>query len=216
MSHAIRITAAVLSALFLAAPAAHAGDSPADIKLRIGKGDPVVGKDKSAMCQGCHGADGNSAAPNFPKLSGQFADYLRKQVMDFQSGARVDPTMTGMAAAVTDPQDLLDISAYFASQKQMKGEGSKSEAGRKLYMEGDAARGIYGCVNCHGENGKGKAPDNALFPVIGGQHKAYLVKQLNDLKNVERKNDPASMMAAIAKLMNKDDIEAVTDYLSGL
>lgn len=216
MSHASKISALVFSLLLVAAPAIHAGDSPADIKLRLGGGDPAAGKDKSAMCQGCHGADGNSAAPNFPKLSGQFADYLRKQVLDFQSGSRVDPTMTGMAAAVTDSKDLLDISAYFASQKQMKGAGGKNDAGRKLYVEGDAARGIYGCINCHGENGKGKSPENALFPVIGGQHKDYLVKQINDLKAGQRKNDPAGMMAAIAKAMAPGDIEAVADYLSGL
>lgn len=216
MSYATKISAAILSALLLSAPAAYAGDSPADIKMRIGKGNPAAGKDKSAMCQGCHGADGNSAAPNFPKLAGQYGDYLRKQVIDFQTGARVDPTMTGMAATVTDKQDLADIAAYFASQKQMKGTGGTNEAGRKMYLEGDSARGIYGCVNCHGENGRGKAPDDAFFPVIGGQHKDYLVKQITDLKNGARKNDPAGMMANVAKAMTDSDIQAVAEYLSGL
>jgi len=216
VAHIAKIVAVVLSATMLAVPAAKAGDSPEDIKLRIGAGDPVAGKEKSSMCQGCHGADGNSAAPNFPKLAGQYADYIRKQVLDYQNGVRVDPTMSGMAAAVTSGQDLMDIAAYFASQKQMKGDGASNEAGKKMYMEGDAAKGIYGCVNCHGENGKGKAPDNPLFPVIGGQHKEYLVKQLNDLKGRSRTNDPAGMMAAIAKAMTDEDIQASAEYLSGL
>ena len=216
MSHAKKSTAVVLSVLLFATTAAYAGDSPEDIKQRIGKGDPVAGKDKSALCQGCHGEDGNSAAPNFPKLAGQFANYLQKQVRDFQSEARVDPTMSGMAATVTERQDLLDITAYFASQKQMKGSDGNSAAGKKLFLEGNTTSGVYGCVNCHGENGKGKSPNNALFPVIGGQHKDYLVKQLTDFNKGDRKNDPSGMMSDIAKLMTDAEIEAVSDYLSGL
>lgn len=216
MSNTMRFTAAVLSLLFFTVNAAFAGDSPEDIKLRIGKGDPGAGKDKSALCQGCHGEKGISDAPTFPKLAGQFANYLQKQVHDFQTEARVDPTMSGMAATVTEHQDLLDITAYFASQKQMKGSGGLSEAGKQLFLEGNATTGVYGCVNCHGENGKGKSPNNALFPVIGGQHKDYLVKQLTDFNKGDRKNDPAGMMGNIAKAMTSAEIEAVADYLSGL
>ena len=209
------IFAAALAATLFAIPAAQAGDSPEEIKKRIGSGDPAAGKVKSAMCHGCHGADGNSPAPSFPKLAGQYADYITKQVFDYQNGVRVDQTMTGMAAAVTSEQDLRDISAYYASQKQMKGNGATNEAGKKFYVEGDAARGIYGCINCHGENGKGLSADNALFPVIGGQHKDYLVKQLTELKSRARSNDPAGMMADIAKAMSKEEIEAVSEYLAG-
>lgn len=216
MSFARKKLAVALSMLLSAALNVHAGDSPADIKARLGGGDPAAGKVKSAMCQGCHGEDGNSPAPNFPKLSGQFADYIGKQVLDFQAATRADPVMTGMAAAVTDKKDLADISAYFASHKQMKGAGGQNEAGKKLYLEGDAARGIYGCVNCHGASGKGMSPDNAFFPVIGGQHKDYLAKQLADLKSGARKNDPGGMMAAIAKQMSDADIAAVAEYVSGL
>ena len=215
MLHIKKGSAALLS-IFLFSASAYAGDSAEDIQQRIGKGDPAAGKDKSAMCQGCHGEDGNSAAPNFPKLAGQFANYLQKQIRDFQSEARVDPTMSSMAATVTERQDLLDITAYFASQKQMKGSGGSSEAGMKLYIEGNAATGVYGCINCHGENGKGKSPNNAVFPLIGGQHKDYLVKQLTDFKKGDRKNDPSGMMADIAKLMTNAEIEAVSEYLSGL
>jgi len=216
MSYTMKITAAVLSISLFTVTAAFAGDSPEDIQQRIGKGDPVAGKDKSALCQGCHGEKGISDAPSFPKLAGQFANYLQKQVHDFQTEARVDPTMSGMAATVTEHQDLLDITAYFASQKQMKGSGGNNEAGKQVFLEGNATSGVYGCVNCHGENGKGKSPNNALFPVIGGQHKDYLVKQLTDFKNGDRKNDPAGMMGNIAKAMTAPEIEAVSDYLSGL
>ena len=188
---------------------AFAGDSPDDIKQRIGTGDPAAGKVKSAMCQGCHGEDGNSAAPNFPKLAGQHAAYIQKQIHDFQRGtSRSDPIMSGMAATVTDKQDLLDISAYFASQKQMKGENPVvNETGRIRFLDDN------GCVNCHGENGKGNAPNT---PVIGGQHKDYLIKQLNDFKSGARNNENSGMMTMIAGFMDDADIEAVADYLSGL
>jgi cytochrome c553 len=216
MTHPQKIIVAVLSLFLFSSTIVHADDDPKDIQQRIGKGDPAAGKDKSAMCQGCHGEDGNSEAPNFPKLAGQYANYLQKQIRDFQSEVRVDPTMSSMAATVTEHQDLLDITAYFASQKQMKGSGGNSEAGKKLFLEGNVVSGVYGCVNCHGENGKGKSSWNALFPIVGGQHKDYLVKQLTDFKKGDRKNDPAGMMHDIADKLTNKEIEAVADYLSGL
>lgn len=216
MSHTKRGFAAALVAMLLVANAGFAGDSPDDIKQRIGTGDPVAGKEKSAVCQGCHGEDGNSAAPNFPKLAGQYAGYISRQTRDFQNTLRNDPMMSSMAAAITERQDLFDIAAYFASQKQMKGTGAKNEAGKKLYIEGNISSLIYGCINCHGKEGKGMSPGNSIFPVIGGQHKDYLVKQMIDFKKGERKNDPSGMMANIAKGLTDAEIEAVSDYLSGL
>lgn len=208
------IAAALFAALFVASTA-YAGDSPEDIKQRIGKGDPAAGKEKSAVCQGCHGEDGNSASGTFPRLAGQFANYLQKQIRDFQNELRNDPTMSAMAATVTEKQDLLDITAYFSSQKQMKGSGKGNEKGKEIYLEGTVS-GAYGCVNCHGENGKGKSPNNPMFPVIGGQHKDYLVKQLTDFNKEDRKNDPSGMMGDIAKKLTPAEIEEVADYLSTL
>lgn len=216
MLHTKRNFVAALTAILFVATAAFAGDSPDDIKQRIGTGDPVAGKEKSVVCQGCHGEDGNSAAPNFPKLAGQYAGYISRQTRDFQNTLRNDPMMSSMAAAITERQDLFDIAAYFASQKQMKGTGAKNEAGKKLYIEGNISNLIYGCINCHGKEGKGMSPGNSIFPVIGGQHKDYLVKQMVDFKKGERKNDPSGMMANIAKGLTDAEIEAVSDYLSGL
>ena len=180
-------------------------------------GDPVAGKDKSALCQGCHGEDGMSAAPSFPRLAGQYAGYIKKQITDFQARARKDDTMEGMADTVTEKQDLEDIAAYFASQKTMRGDTATSSfPGKYLYMNGNPATNLYGCINCHGENGKGKSPNNAVFPVIGGQHKDYLVKQLNEFRNGKRNNDPAGMMGDIAEKMTDVEIDAVSEYLAGL
>ena len=158
-----------------------------------------------------------SAASSFPRLAGQYAGYIRKQVIDYQARTRKDDTMEGMADTVTEKQDLEDIAAYFASQKPMRGDTSTSSfPGKYLYINGNAATNLYGCINCHGENGKGKSPNNSVFPVIGGQHKDYLVKQMNDFRSGSRSNDPAGMMGDIAEKMTDVEIEAVSEYLAGL
>ena len=180
-------------------------------------GDAAAGKEKSAMCQGCHGEDGMSAATSFPRLAGQYAGYIKKQIVDYQKELRKDDTMSGMAATVTEKQDLEDIAAYFASQKVMQGEKTgEANLGKNIYLNGNSVTGLYGCVHCHGEDGKGKSPNNSVFPVVGGQHKDYLVKQLNDFRSGTRSNDPAGMMGDIAKIMTNEEIDAVAEYLSGI
>lgn len=189
--------------------------------MQSGEGDPKAGKTKSELCQGCHGAEGISVDPTtFPNLAGQFAGYIFKQVQDFQLGNRQNDTMSAMAATVTSRQDIKDIAAYFASRKQMKGKPSGSRAaklGSKIYHNGNKKLGTYGaCIRCHGKNGKGKSKTISLFPVIGGQQKAYVIKQLKDLRAGTRHNDPAGMMGMVAKGLSDKEIEAVADYVSGL
>jgi len=197
------------------------GDSPAEINQRIGTGDPEVGKDLSAMCQGCHGEDGNSVVPTFPKLSGQWADYIQKQFREFQNGARTDPTMSDMALSVGEFPELFDIAAYFASQKLMEGPVTEDPSvlapyrrGEKLFIEGNADSGAFRCIKCHGEHGMGTPLNNPLFPIIGGQHKDYLVKQLTDFKRSDRDNDRSGMMMLIAGRLSDSEIEDLAIYLA--
>jgi cytochrome c553 len=221
MLHCNNYITAALAVVLLAATAAYAGDSPSEINQRIGSGDPVAGKDKSALCQGCHGEDGNSASPIFPKLAGQWSDYIQKQVREFQNGARFNETMTDMAMSVDNFKDLYDIAAYFASQKQMGGTPIEDEEeqkfyleGEKLYLHGNERTGAFRCIKCHGERGKGQPLNNNLFPVLGGQHKDYLIKQLTDFKREDRENDRSGMMLRITTHLTDHDIEALATYLS--
>jgi cytochrome c553 len=79
-------------------------------------GDAAAGKDKSMMCAACHGTEGISAIPIYPNLAGQKEAYLAKQLHDFKSDKRNDPTMKGMVAALSD-EDIADLAAYYASLK---------------------------------------------------------------------------------------------------
>ena len=200
-----------LFVLLLFAPIAYAGDSPDEIKRRIGAGDPVAGKVKSLICQACHGANGNSSTPDCPKLAGQYATYIQKEIKDFQIGARRDPMMTEIAARLTNEQDLLDISAYFASQKQMKGARRvRSKSGQERFTAGN------GCQTCHGINGKGFSNIIPMAPVIGGQHKDYLIKQLKDFRSHARVNEETGIMGMVASMMSDEQMEEVAGYESGL
>ncbi|HEY0634581.1 MAG TPA: c-type cytochrome [Gammaproteobacteria bacterium] len=178
-------------------------------------GDAAAGKTKAAVCASCHGADGNSMVPTFPKLAGQHESYLTKQLADFKSGARVDPTMTGMAMPLSD-QDMADLSAYFASQTVAIGSANaeKAAAGKKLYLGGNSTKGISACMACHGPNGAGNP--GAKFPALQGQQSMYTVKQLQDFRSGARSNDTAKIMPSIAARMSDAEIEAVAEYIAGL
>ncbi len=183
-------------------------------------GDPVAGEMSAGLCGGCHGMDGNSPDATFPRLAGQYEMYIVKQIRDFQKGHRANnDTMAGMAAMVSSLQEAKNIGAFFAQQKMakkplVKVDRKLAAAGKKLFYNGNPKTGIYGCVNCHGDRGLGKAPNISVFPKIGGQHRDYLIKNLKDFKSGLRANDPAGMMADIAKKLSDKEIIAVSHYLS--
>jgi cytochrome c553 len=218
--------AAVMAVVLLAATPAYAENNPdtlSQINQRSGSGDPVIGKEKAAFCEGCHGEGGISTSPVYPKLAGQWSDYIQKQVREFQNGARYNEIMTDMAVSVFEFQDIFDIAAYFASQKQMEGTPIEDEAGKKLYLEGEklyiegnAENQAFRCIKCHGDHGSGEPLNNNLFPVLRGQHKDYLVKQLVEFKHEVRENDRSGMMLRITTNLTAHDIEALATYLSNV
>jgi cytochrome c553 len=210
---AIRLVVVAL----LATTTAHAVESADVIKHRIGSGNPAAGMSKSSLCQGCHGEKGLSLEDLIPNLAGQYSLYITKQILDFQSGKRKHQIMSAVSKTINSENDLADIAAYFASQEKMQGSGwSGNPIGKHLFLKGDMTRNIRPCVSCHGVNGKGKAPNIATFPVIGGQHKAYLRVQLSNWRKGTRTNSPGGAMNIIAKSLTDPEIEALTDYISGL
>jgi cytochrome c553 len=191
-------------------------ESADEMKLRIGPGDPVAGKSKAELCFGCHGEDGNSLDPQAPKLAGQYGIYISKQVRNYLASTRSHQIMTSMATTVTD-EDLNDISAYYASQPMMKSDSpSSNKLGKKLFENDDLSRMMVRCSNCHGTTGKGQNPGNPVYPVIGGQHKEYLLAQLINFKRGVRNNSPAGVMNTIVHRLSDAELEALADYVSGL
>jgi len=187
-----------------------------ETKLRVGPGDPVAGKDKAAMCSGCHGEDGNSADPMTPKLAGQYGIYIAKQIRNYLASTRSHQIMSGMAASISDG-DLADISAYFASQPMMKGERpSSNKLGKKLFENDDLSRMMVRCNSCHGVTGKGMEPGNPVYPVIGGQHKEYLLAQLINFRKGVRNNSPGGVMNTTVHRLSDAELDALADYVSGL
>jgi cytochrome c553 len=176
-------------------------------------GDAGAGKAKAEGCSGCHGEDGNAPAPMFPKLAGQHASFLAKQLHDFKSKKRDDPTMTAMAASLSDA-DIADLSAFYAKQKITPERGEKSELGEKIYRAGNASNGTPACSGCHGPSGAGNP--NAVYPALAGQYASYISKTLHDYKGGERANDPNQIMRTIASRLSEDEINAVAEYASGL
>ena len=167
-------------------------------------------------CVSCHGADGNSVNPIWPKLAGQGADYIAKQIHDFKAGRRADPLMSGMAMAVPDDK-VADVAAFFAGQAAQPAAPVKPELvdqGKKLYEAGDPAKGVTACAACHGPNGNGNPP--AKFPALHSQHAAYTIKQLQMFRDGSRANDPNEMMRDVASKLSEAEIEALAMYLATL
>tara|TARA_B100000959_G_scaffold260606_1_gene297297 strand:- start:302 stop:934 length:633 start_codon:yes stop_codon:yes gene_type:complete len=190
-------------------------------------GDSSIGEKKSMACAGCHGPNGNSLMPNFPKLAGQGEGYLVKQLKDYKSGARFDPIMAGQVAALSD-QDMEDIATYFSTQKITQGfakKGANIELGEKIYRGGKKEGEVAACIACHGPEGLGVP--SAKFPALASQHSMYLVKQINAFRQfslnsqtgsttASRSNDYEGMMTGLAKGLTNVEIEAVSEYIAGL
>lgn len=181
---------------------------------------PASGDDAKArqiaanVCAACHGLDGNSTIPTYPKLAGRHPDYLARELNHFLSGKRKSDIMAPIAAAL-DPDDIEALAEYFGAQKPSAGvvlDPVASAAGRRLYEDGNEQTGVPACGGCHGADASG----NKRFPRLAGQHREYLLQQLYNFRNDLRNHDAARFMRAVAKRMSEDEIKAVVEYLAGL
>jgi len=164
------------------------------------------------QCAYCHGLDGNSAMPRFPRLAGQSASYLRKQLADFKQGRRTNDegAMSGIAESLSEA-DVESIVRHYAGQA-LRARASDIEgdaaAGRRLYFNG--RRAIAACATCHGT----VAPVLEGAPRLLGQHGAYLAKQLQDFRRGARRNDADGVMHRIAQALAESEIRALAAFLS--
>jgi cytochrome c553 len=182
------------------------------------KADPTKGQAiANAVCVACHNADGNSTIATNPKLAGQSAEYLYKQLKSFKSvggkpAERPNAVMMGMTSSLSD-DDMRNVAAWFAAQTMKPGAAKNKdtvELGQKLYRGGDLGKGLPACAGCHGPTGSGIP---VQYPRIGGQHADYIETQLKAFRTGERVNDA---MKLVALKMTDAEVKAVSDYIAGL
>jgi len=186
---------------------------------------PLAAQDKvpaaaAQVCAACHAADGNGTAAANPKIAGQFAEYLHKQLADFKAQASKKPArasaiMNGMVANLSDA-DMKGLAAYYSGQALKPSAAADKDLaalGQKLWRGGNAANAVPACAGCHGPVGAGNP---AQYPRLAGQFAEYTVAQLKAFKEGARTNDPSGMMLGVAARMSEREMRAVAEYAAGL
>lgn len=206
-----------------AMPAAAAPSAAANMDAPFTQGKAADGATKTVVCSSCHGPNGNSSNPDWPRLAGQSAVYIAAQLRMFRAGTRANPMMMPLAANLSD-QDIADIAAYYEQQAPLGLEADPSywQSGQALYLRGDRTRDIPACVACHGPVGRGNLA--AGYPALRAQQSVYVAKQLNDYGSGARysgaaalQTDPnAAMMFTIAKRLTPEQIRDVASYVQGM
>lgn len=195
---------------FAAGEAAPAAAAPA----KIAKPDLVKGGATfAAVCAACHGADGNSGTPAYPKLSQQHPEYLVKQLQEFKSGKRKNAIMQGFAAALSE-DDMRNVSYWATSKTAKPGFAKEKELvtmGERIYRGGISDRQVPACAGCHSPNGAGIP---SQYPRLSGQHSEYTAAQLTAFRDGVRGN--SLQMNQVAAKLNDKEIRAVADYIAGL
>ncbi len=207
----------ILAMVLLTGAAMSAQAETAHAKGDAAKAQTIV----TQVCAACHAADGNSVAPANPKLAGQPANYITKQLHNFKQGmmepnkdgGRKNPVMGAMTATLSD-EDMLNLGAYFSAKTAKSGTAKAPyDAGQKVYRGGNSATGLPACAACHGPAGAGLP---AQYPRLGGQHADYVLAQLKAFRSGERANDAGKVMRTIANKMSDQEMLAVANYVSGL
>jgi len=186
-------------------------------------GDAARGTVKAAVCSACHGPNGNSTSPDWPRLAGQSAVYIVEQLRLFRAGVRDNPVMKPLGSTLSD-QDIDDLAVYYEAQTPTGLEADPSfwRAGEALYLRGDRAHDVPACVACHGPVGRGNLA--AGYPALRAQQSVYVVKQLNDYKsggrytgaNAAVASRNGAMMFTIATRLTPEQMRDVASYVQGM
>ncbi|MBK6593496.1 MAG: cytochrome c4 [Burkholderiales bacterium] len=208
------LLAATAAATPFLANAADAAPAPAAVVAKVAKPDLVKGEATyAAVCAACHGADGNSGTPAYPKLAQQHPEYLVKQLQEFKSDKRANAIMKGFATALSD-EDMKNVAYWVSAKKAKPGSATDKQLvmlGERIYRGGIAERQIAACAGCHSPNGAGIP---SQYPRLSGQHADYAVAQLTAFRDGIRKN--SLQMNQVAAKLNDREIKAVSDYVAGL
>lgn len=175
------------------------------------KGDPERGRDAYRICQGCHKPSGAGLPDGtYPQLAGQHATVLIKQMADVRDGRRENQKMFPFAGKhIIDTQEIADVAVYLENMKiphdNGKGPGTDLARGKALYKKD--------CHSCHGENGEGD--EKKFYPVLAGQHYKYMLRQIRDIRDGQRRNANTKMVKVVHGYSDAE-AEAVVDYMSRL
>jgi cytochrome c553 len=212
--------------LLVAASAFAAAPRYADLRqIEPIHGDAAAGQKKAALCFACHGANGVSVAPTFPRLAGQRADYLYQRLLSFKRAAPKDPyysvsPMTPIVANLSDT-DMRDLATYFGSQTPpATAVVPHPGTGETLFLSGSAARGIPPCQGCHGADAGGpsmRIAQYAAYPSLRGQYAPYLIARLTNFhKNLPHDTTNDFIMGSVARTLDDESIQAIAAWLSSL
>ena len=163
-------------------------------------------------CAGCHGAQGESTSEVFPRLAGQHAEYVAKQLAAFKSGQRKSTAMAEMVSKLT-PDEMLALGKYYEKMSLPREEAKEPQLaamGHYIYHNGNKFSGVPACVSCHGVNAQGAAN----LPRLAGQFSGYVHTQLKSFNKRDRTNDNA-VMHVVAEKMTELEMAAVAEYVSG-
>jgi cytochrome c553 len=164
-------------------------------------------------CFVCHGADGESSSPVFPRLAGQHARYVERQLADYKAGRRKSSAMQPMVEDLS-AADFKALGVYFETRKPQAHkveDADLAQVGRFVFLRGNPYTGVAACSSCHGPTGGG----TETLPRLAGQHAQYTENQLKAFNKRERSNDNA-VMHAIASKLSELELKAVSAYISGL
>jgi cytochrome c553 len=191
-------------------------------------GDAAAGAKKATVCFACHGANGTSVAPTFPRLAGQRVDYLYHRLRAFKGASAKDPyystsPMTAMAVPLSD-SDMRNLAAFFASQEPRPATPTSSttslEKGERIYRAGDPTRGIPACQGCHGAEARGPSIATgpyAVYPLLRAQYSPYIVSRLTSFrKDLPHDTTTDFIMGGVAQTLDDESIQAIAAWLSSL
>ena len=211
----------VFLGFFSSIESAEAGSKKIVVPENFQSGDAKKGSHLVESCAACHGADGNSISPDWPKLAGQNQKYIYEQLKYFRDGDRMNALMMSVTPYLQtlEDSDLLDIAAYYSdyavSVGQAKNDEELLELGTQLYRFGNMKKGVPACTSCHAVQGQGNSL--AGFPSVAGQQVGYLTSTLKAYRSKERNAGESSlMMQSIAQNLSDDEIDALANYMHGL